>query len=65
MNTDQAIKIAIECIQSRMKKVHYKARRYELDPVNWKEYKAGYTRYKKMVKAIAALEAIQAQGRLW
>ena len=65
MKSNQAIKIAIECIQVRMKEIHYKARRYEEQPEAWKEYKAGYTRYKNMVKAIAALEAIQAQGRLW
>ena len=65
MTIEEAAKIGIACIQMQMKDLRWKADRYEEYPGLWKEYKAGYKRYKDMEQAVKTLEGIEVQGKLF
>jgi len=65
VDINKAIEIAVACVQVQMKDLRWKAHRYEQYPDAWKEYKAGYKRYKDMEQAIKTLESIQVQGKLF
>ena len=65
MDINKAIEITCGCTRTRMAEMHWKASRYENYPKLWPEYRATYLRYKEMVDAIAVLEGLRVQGKLF
>ena len=65
MNQEQAIKIAIECIESQQKLLANYANRYHMHPDEWPELRRKWERYAEYGKAIQTLIGMKAQKRFF